>query len=83
MLLVNSMNSLVLFDSGASHSFVSLKFRKSLDVTIEDLDYPLKVEISDKLIVKESKVYCSCTLKIYDASFPKKILFPFLCEGWI
>lgn len=41
--LVNSMLALVLFDSGASNSFVSLKFSKGFDNILGDLDHPLRV----------------------------------------
>ncbi|KAJ9548849.1 hypothetical protein OSB04_021392 [Centaurea solstitialis] len=43
--LVNSLPALVLFDSGASKSFVSLSFIKGFSNVMGRLDKPLKVEI--------------------------------------
>lgn len=54
--LVNYMPDLVLFDSGASHSFVSLKFSKGFSITIGNLDNPLKLEIADDRAISTSKV---------------------------
>lgn len=67
--VVNSMSTLVLFDSRTSHSFISLKFSKGFSNTIGDLDHPLRVEIAEDRIVKAPKVYYSCTLRIYNDSF--------------
>lgn len=58
------MPALVLFDLGASHSFESLKFSKSFDNTIGDLDHFLRVEIADDRIVRSSQVCYSCNLRI-------------------
>ncbi|KAJ9563166.1 hypothetical protein OSB04_008326 [Centaurea solstitialis] len=44
--LVNSLPALVLFDSGASKSFVSLSFCKGFTNVMGRLDKPLKVEIA-------------------------------------
>lgn len=45
--IVSSIYPLVLFDSGASRSFVSFTFSKILDVSIANLDHFIKVEIYD------------------------------------
>ena len=41
--LVNSLPALVLFDSGASMSFVSQSFSKEFSVSVGDLECPLCV----------------------------------------
>lgn len=56
MFLVNSMPISVLFDSGASHYFISLRFRKNFSHAIGNLDHPLRVEIADDRLINASKV---------------------------
>lgn len=86
----NSIPAIVLFDSGASHSFIYLKFRKGFNNTIGDLDNPLRVEIVDDRTVKASKIYHSCTLRIYDDSFlvnlipiPVREINVIVCMDWL
>ena len=43
--LVNSLHALVLFDSGASRSFVSQSFCREFDMTIGELECLLRVSI--------------------------------------
>ena len=45
--LVNRISALVLFDSGATRSFVSLAFNKRFVDALKELDCPLEVEIVD------------------------------------
>ncbi|KAI3701002.1 hypothetical protein L2E82_45643 [Cichorium intybus] len=67
--LVNSLSTLVLFDSGASHSFVSLEFSKSFSITLETLDNPLEVEIADDKIVRAFNVFRNCNLEVQGVRF--------------
>ncbi|KAI3751218.1 hypothetical protein L2E82_22266 [Cichorium intybus] len=66
---VNSLSTLVLFDSGASHSFVSLEFSKSFSITLETLDNPLEVEIADDKIVRAFNVFRNCNLEVKGVRF--------------
>ncbi|KAI3709008.1 hypothetical protein L2E82_38691 [Cichorium intybus] len=50
---VNSITGLVLFDSGATHSFVSVIFGEHLGREVERLDEPLVVEIVVDKTMKE------------------------------
>lgn len=59
----------------ASHSFVSLKFSKSLNNSIGYLEYPLRVEITDDQTIKVSKVQCNHTLRINDSSFSINLIY--------
>ena len=45
---VNSLHALVLFDTRATKSFVSLSFCKSFSLVKRRLNEPLEVEIADK-----------------------------------
>ena len=45
--LVNSMSALVMFDSGATQSFMSLTFSTRIGRDAKSLPYPLEVEVAD------------------------------------
>ncbi|XP_071704353.1 uncharacterized protein [Rutidosis leptorrhynchoides] len=63
--LVNSKPAKVLFDSGADHSFVAIRFAPCLNKSLLSLKSPLEVEIADdkrKLVVG---VYKNCNIDIY------------------
>ena len=65
-ILVSSKYAYVLFDSGASHSFVSTKFVKKHDMLIEPIDTDLCVDtpIGSTLVVDHT--YKSCSIIIED-----------------
>ena len=67
---VNSMPALVLFDTGATKSFVSLSFCKSFSIVKGRLDEPLEVEIADEKIRLVSDVYRGNGLEIEGVRFP-------------
>lgn len=48
---MNGIPALVLFDSRATQSFVSLQLSKRFEDVPGDLDYPLEVEIADDYLV--------------------------------
>ena len=50
-LLVNYAPALVLFDSGASRSFVSLAFSQHLGIDREVMSRPLRVSIADEKVI--------------------------------
>jgi len=68
--LVNGVPALVLFDSGASHSFVSHAFGELLGSGIHSLDRPLSVEIADDRSVIVRHVYRDCTITLCGVRFP-------------
>ncbi|GJX65496.1 putative reverse transcriptase domain-containing protein [Tanacetum coccineum] len=68
-ILVNSLPARVLYDSGASVSFVSFEFSKNLSAPPNKLPFPLEVEIAGKKIVVVSKVYRDVEIEIDDSSF--------------
>ena len=67
---MNSLPALVLFDSGASRSFVSQTFSRGFSVPIDDLECPLRVSIANEHGVSASSVYRGCELEIFGVSFP-------------
>ncbi|GJV61665.1 putative reverse transcriptase domain-containing protein [Tanacetum coccineum] len=68
-ILVNSTPARVLYDSGASVSFVSFEFSKNLSTPPNRLPFPLEVEIAGKEIVVVSKVYRDVEIEIDDSVF--------------
>ena len=68
--LVSSVTALVLFDSGASRSFVSLAFSQHISIRREALSRPLRVSIADERAVYASNVIQGCVLDIFGVEFP-------------
>nr|GEZ69549.1 hypothetical protein [Tanacetum cinerariifolium] len=68
-ILVSSIPARVLYDSGASVSFVSLEFSKNLPTLPNRLPFPLEVEIAGNEIVVVSKVYRDMEIEIDDSVF--------------
>ena len=68
--LVNSVPALVLFDSGASRSFVSLAFSQHISVSREALSRPLRVCIADKRVIYATEVLRGCVVEIFGVEFP-------------
>jgi len=64
------MPVLVIFDSGATRSFVSPEVSLGLDVPLSALEHPPEVEIVDDRAVMGSRVHCGCTLELYRVYFP-------------
>ena len=64
------MSALVLFDSEATHSFVSLAFGGRLGRDVGSLGYSLVVEIADVKTVTVSDIYQDCTIEICDEMLP-------------
>ena len=73
MLLVNDIPALVLFDLGASWSFIYLAFNKKFEIALKDLDHAFVVGISD------SRFYHGCVLEIFQDIFPIDLVpIPFI-----
>ncbi|GJV37001.1 putative reverse transcriptase domain-containing protein [Tanacetum coccineum] len=68
-ILVNSIPARVLYDSGASVSFMSFKFSKNLSTPPNKLPSHLEVEIAGNEIVVVSKVYRDLEIEIDDSVF--------------
>ncbi|GJX55551.1 putative reverse transcriptase domain-containing protein, partial [Tanacetum coccineum] len=68
-ILVNSIPARVLYNSGASVSFVSFEFSKNLSTPPNKLPFPLEIEIAGKEIVVVSKVYQDVEIEIDDSFF--------------
>ncbi|GJZ81609.1 zinc finger, CCHC-type, retrotransposon gag domain protein [Tanacetum coccineum] len=68
-ILVNSIPARVLYNSGASVSFVSYEFRKNLSASPNKLPLPLEVEIGDSIVVVVSNVYRDVEIEIDDSIF--------------
>nr|GFA25131.1 reverse transcriptase domain-containing protein [Tanacetum cinerariifolium] len=68
-ILVNSIRARVLYDSGASVSFVSFEFSKNLPSPPNKLSFPLEKEIAGNEIVAVSKVYRDVEIEINDSVF--------------
>ena len=67
---MNSFPDLVLFDSGASRSFVSQSFSSEFSVPVGELECPLRLSIANEHGVSASSVYRGCDLEIFGVSFP-------------
>ncbi|GJV61660.1 putative reverse transcriptase domain-containing protein [Tanacetum coccineum] len=68
-ILVNSLPARVLYDSGASVSFVSYEFSKNLSNPPNKLPFPLDVEIVDSKVEVMSNVYHDVEIEINDSTF--------------
>ena len=67
---MNSLPALVLFDSGASRSFVSQSFSGEFCTPMSKLECPLRLSITNEHGVSASSVYRGCDLEIFGVSFP-------------
>ena len=61
--LVNDISAMILFDSGATRSFVSLALSKRFSKAPGELDCPLDIEIADDRTVRVAMVHRGCTLR--------------------
>lgn len=68
--LVNFVLVLVLFDSDAIRSFVSVSFCRGFIIAYETLDQPLKVGIVVDPTVSTFEIYRNYVLKIFSVGFP-------------
>ena len=68
--LVNSLPALVLFDSGASRTFVSQSFSRGFDMILGELECPLRVSIANEHGISASSVFQDCVLEIFGVPYP-------------
>ncbi|KAI3678392.1 hypothetical protein L6452_37682 [Arctium lappa] len=79
--LINSIPARILFDTGASFSFVSELFRQKIVMPTTSLEDALVVEIADGSQVLIHEVLKQCTLSIEGREFPIDLL-PMLIGGF-
>ena len=75
-LFLNSISAHVLFDSGATKSFISREFANKLNLKAEPLEKPLQVEIVNQEIIPIDQVCPNCDMEIEGQNF-KVNLIPF------
>ena len=68
--LVIFVPALVLFDSGAIRSFMSLAFSHHISIRREALSRPLRVSIADEHAVFATNVFRGCVQGIFGVEFP-------------
>ncbi|XP_052620969.1 uncharacterized protein LOC128126862 [Lactuca sativa] len=68
--LLDSEPAVVMFDSGATHSFVSRTFINRLGHSIGKLARPIVVEVADNRTIYVIDVYRGCTLEFSGVEFP-------------
>ena len=73
-LLIDSNLARVLFDSGATHSFVSYAFCQNLTGPLATLDRIYDIEIADGSHVRVNRMYPDCSLDINGRNFPINLL---------
>ncbi|KAK1365776.1 hypothetical protein POM88_041337 [Heracleum sosnowskyi] len=75
-LLLNTINANVLFDSGATKSFISRDFASQFKLRAEPLKEVLKVEIANREVIPVDKIHLDCSLEIEGQQF-RVDLIPF------
>nr|GEV07953.1 hypothetical protein [Tanacetum cinerariifolium] len=73
-IFVNYIPACVLYDSGASVSFVSLEISKNLSALPNNLSFPLEVEISDVKVMVVSNMYRDVEIEIDDSIFKIELI---------
>ncbi|KAL8118489.1 hypothetical protein AgCh_016131 [Apium graveolens] len=73
-LSLNSVPVNVLFDSGASKSFISMNCVNKLQLMLEDLDEPLTIEVANKNKVHVSQFCPKCSIEISGYTFPADLI---------
>ncbi|XP_074378290.1 uncharacterized protein LOC141719814 [Apium graveolens] len=73
-LSLNSVPVKVLFDSGASKSFISRNCVVKMDLMLEDLDEPLTIEVANQDRVSVSQFCPKCQLEIHRYSFSADLI---------
>ena len=59
----------VLFNSGATRSFVSLALNKKFPESSGMLDCPLEVDIADDRLVRASELFRDCVLRLFEECY--------------
>ncbi|XP_052623580.1 uncharacterized protein LOC128128849 [Lactuca sativa] len=72
--LLDSKPDVVMFDSGATHSFVSHTFINRLGRSIGKLAHPMVVDVVDNRTISVTDVYRGCTIEFSGVEFPIDII---------
>ncbi|KAF5462872.1 hypothetical protein F2P56_018842, partial [Juglans regia] len=73
--------AIVLFDSGATHSFISMDYVKLCPIVANEMDYNLRVSIPTGDIVTCNKIILKCPITISGKEMPANlIVFPMIGE---
>ncbi|GKD19564.1 putative reverse transcriptase domain-containing protein [Tanacetum coccineum] len=83
IILINSLLVRVLYDSGASMSFVSYSFKEKLPTSLNKLPKPLEVEIADSKVVAVTSVYRGVDIEIDDSVFKAKKYLSRGCHAFL
>ncbi|KAK1427944.1 hypothetical protein QVD17_16705 [Tagetes erecta] len=67
--LINNHYAFVLFDTGASKSFVSTKFRPRIELDSLKLPNAYSIELADGQTIEAGEVINNCTIELDDHSF--------------
>ena len=78
---MNGIPVQVLFDSGATRSFVSLALNKRFPESLGMLDCPLEVEIADDRSVQASDVFRDCVLRLFKENYLVDLVLIPLCRN--
>ncbi|KAL8148600.1 hypothetical protein AgCh_005816 [Apium graveolens] len=73
-LILNYNSANVLFDSGATKSFVTKEFAEKLDLKVEPLKESLQVEIANQDIIHVNQVYANCNLELGGVRYPVDLI---------
>ncbi|XP_073033916.1 uncharacterized protein [Primulina eburnea] len=73
-IFVNEMLAYVLFDSGATHSFISKRFTKKLGLTPELLVEPFRVATPTSKTVETHRVHRKCKICIHEQLFQAELI---------
>ena len=65
-LTLNSVSAKVLFDSGATKSFISQEFAQQLKLKMELLTEPLQVEVANQEVIPINQICPNCELGLGD-----------------
>ncbi|GAV68839.1 RVP_2 domain-containing protein [Cephalotus follicularis] len=71
---VCSKAAYILFDTGATHSFVSLSSVQYLNIPSQDLETGLAVETPNGNTLMADKIYRSCELEVCDRKLPVNLI---------
>ena len=66
---MNSISTLVLLNSGATRSFITLKLNKRFVGALGELDCLLNVEKADDRTIRVARSHRGCTLQLFDEQF--------------
>ncbi|XP_075504390.1 uncharacterized protein LOC142541818 [Primulina tabacum] len=79
-ILINKMHVYVLFNCGATHSFVSKRFAKKLKLEGETLSEPLRVATFASKTIETYKAHRNCKICIDNQIFKTELIQPNMAE---